>query len=54
LALGGALWALAVLLAAFLFSIPQPMLVLLLGIGLAPVSLYLGARSVSRSDGSEP
>jgi hypothetical protein len=54
LIVGGAVWALVVLLASFLFGIPHPMILPLLIVGLAPVSLYLGARRAARSDWGEP
>jgi hypothetical protein len=49
LALAGAIWILVVILASFLVSFSPAMLLLLLGIGVAPVQLYLGAELAARS-----
>jgi hypothetical protein len=49
-ALAGAIWVLLVILASFLVTLSPAMFLLLLGIGLAPVQLYLGATLATRNN----
>jgi hypothetical protein len=51
-ALAGAIWILVVILVSFLVNLSPTLFLLLLGAGLTPVQLYLGAQLAARGDRS--